>query len=136
MRSPRGYGAHTGTRPGSASPAGDGSSSRDYTYVDDVVAGLIATLHRIPEAGYRIYNIGGSHPITLRELVGALEEALEKKAVLDRRPPQPGDVERTFADISRARRELCWEPGTPLEQGLRHFVGWLRDYRDVYPDPA
>ena len=101
-----------------------------------VLAGLIAALHRAPKAGYRLYNIGGSHPVTLRALVEALEHALGRKAILDLRPAQPGDVERTFADISRARRELRWEPTTSLQEGLARFVGWLRDYRDLYRDPA
>lgn len=113
---------------------GDGSSSRDYTYVDDVVAGVLGALNRVGEAGYRIYNVGGSSPVTLRELVAGLESALGKQAILDRRPAQPGDVERTFADVSRARRELCYEPTTSLKEGLNRFVRWLRDYRDLYPD--
>ena len=71
-----------------------------------------------------------------RVSVEALEHALGRKAILDLRPAQPGDVERTFADISRARRELCWEPTTSLQEGLARFVGWLRDYRDLYRDPA
>ena len=115
---------------------GDGTSSRDYTYVDDVVAGLISALQRIPQAGCRIYNIGGSHPVALAELVKAMESALGKMAILDRRPAQPGDVERTYADISRARRELCWEPATSLQDGLARFVQWLRASRELYPDSA
>src|SRR5687768_14110040 len=101
---------------------GDGRTSRDYTYVDDTVAGILGAMHRIPEYGYRIYNIGGSHPITLSELVSAIERAVGKKAILDRRPPQPGDVERTFADISLAERELGYRPQVTLEEGLARFV--------------
>lgn len=112
---------------------GDGSTSRDYTYVDDTVAGILGALHRVPEAGYRIYNLGGSHPVTLRELVEALERALGKPAVLDRRPSQRGDVERTFADITRAREELGYEPRISLDEGLARFARWLREFGELYP---
>jgi UDP-glucuronate 4-epimerase len=103
---------------------GDGNSTRDYTYIDDIVAGVLAAIERCH--GYRIYNLGNSSPVNLRDLVAAIEEALDKKAIAHRRPIQPGDVERTFADVSRARAELGFEPRTDLKVGLRKFVAWLR----------
>ncbi len=103
---------------------GDGSTSRDYTYIDDIVDGVLRALDAC--AGYRIYNLGGSSPVTLSDLIAALERALGKKAVIDRRPMQPGDVNRTFADISRARSDLGYNPQTPLDEGLARFVAWLR----------
>lgn len=103
---------------------GDGSSRRDYTYIDDIVAGVLGALDRAK--GFRIYNLGESRTTTLTGLVEALEKALGKKAVIDRKPDQPGDVPLTCADVSRARAELGYEPSTPLEEGLRRFVEWMR----------
>ncbi|HSW47064.1 MAG TPA: NAD-dependent epimerase/dehydratase family protein [Phycisphaerae bacterium] len=110
---------------------GDGSSSRDYTYVGDVVTGVLAAIERC--RGYRIYNLGNSLPVVLGDLITAIERALGRKAVIERRPDQPGDVDRTFADISRARAELGYEPKTRLEDGLRMFVGWLRTEGAAWP---
>jgi UDP-glucuronate 4-epimerase len=103
---------------------GDGGSGRDYTYADDVADGVLAALDR--GRGWRIYNLGGSRTTTLARLVELLEEALGRKAVIDRRPEQPGDVPVTCADPSRARAELAWEPRVPLEEGIRRFVAWMR----------
>jgi len=103
---------------------GDGESRRDYTYVDDVVDGVVRALDR--SRGFRLYNIGGSRAVSLAALVAALEAALGRKAVVDRRPDQAGDVPLTCADLSRARAELGYEPRTTLEEGLRRFVEWLR----------
>jgi UDP-glucuronate 4-epimerase len=103
---------------------GDGSTSRDYTYVADAIDGIIRALDRC--AGYHIYNLGESQPVTLADLIAALETALEKKAIIDRQPAQPGDVERTYADISRARAELGYIPATHFSKGLVRFVHWLR----------
>src|SRR5687767_10786314 len=95
---------------------GDGSTSRDYTFVEDIVAGVLAAYDR--NQGYRIYNLGGSDPVTLSELIAGLELAVGKRATIDRRPAQPGDVERTFADVSRSRAELGYEPRVRLADGL------------------
>lgn len=103
---------------------GDGSTSRDYTYIDDIVDGVLRALDRC--AGYRVYNLGESRPIPLSDLIAALETALGRKAIIDRQPMQPGDVLRTFADVSRACAELGYEPRTPIEVGLERFVAWLR----------
>jgi len=75
--------------------------------------------------GYRIYNLGESQPISLTELIAALERALGKKAVIERHPVQPGDVERTFADVSSARAELGYKPSIDLATGLERFVAWF-----------
>lgn len=101
---------------------GDGSTRRDYTYVDDVVAGVLAALERA--GGYKVYNLGGARTTTLAELVALLERTFGRTAVLDRRPEQPGDVPLTCADVSRARRELGYESRVPLEEGLRRFAEW------------
>jgi UDP-glucuronate 4-epimerase len=103
---------------------GDGSSARDYTYVDDVVAGVEAALRRAK--GYAIYNLGGSATTTLRELVATLEQLVGRKAELQRLPDQPGDVAVTCADIARAERELGYRCTTPVHDGLRRFVAWYR----------
>ncbi|MFQ5491512.1 MAG: NAD-dependent epimerase/dehydratase family protein [Phycisphaerae bacterium] len=103
---------------------GDGSMKRDHTYIDDIVAGVMAAVERC--AGYHIYNLGHSQPVGLSDLIAAIEEALGKKAMIQRLPPQPGDVETTYADVSLARRELGYEPSTSLASGLERFVSWFR----------
>jgi UDP-glucuronate 4-epimerase len=102
---------------------GDGSTRRDYTFVADVVQGVLAAADRVE--GYRIYNLGESRTISLAEMVAALETALGKRAALKRLPEQPGDVKVTYADVSRARKELGYDPKTPFSEGLRRFVAWL-----------
>ncbi len=104
---------------------GDGSSARDYTYVDDIVAGVRAAIDR-PQ-GYAVYNLGGSATTTLAQLVEALERALDTSAVLDRQPDQPGDVPLTYADISLAERDLGYRPATPIAAGIEKFCAWYRD---------
>ncbi len=103
---------------------GDGSMSRDFTYIDDIIAGVLAAMDRCQ--GYHIYNLGESQPILLRDLIAAIEKALGKTAIIDRQPLQPGDVNRTFADISLARNELGYSPSTDLDKGLESFVTWFR----------
>ena len=106
---------------------GDGSTSRDYTYVDDIVDGVVAAIDR--DSGYRIYNLGGSSPIKLRDLIAELEDATGCQAQIDRKPDQPGDVPRTWADVSRAGAELGYEPKVDTREGLRRFVAWFRKAR-------
>ena len=103
---------------------GDGSTARDYTYVDDIVSGVLACTHR--EFGFGIYNLGESQTVTLSELISLLEQALGKKAVLDRQLLQPGDVPITYADISKARRDLGYDPRTKIAEGIPRFVEWFR----------
>ncbi len=106
---------------------GDGQSARDYTYVDDIVDGILAACDRAQ--GYRIYNLGGSVPTSLEKLVQMLEEVLDCQAVLDRRPEQPGDMRVTHADVSLAARELGYESRVPLAEGLQRFAEWYRQQR-------
>ena len=115
---------------------GDGTTSRDYTFVDDTVSGITAALDRIPDYGYRVYNLGGSNPVSLAELVAGIERAVGKKAVLDRQPGQPGDVNRTYADVSLAAQELGYDPQVGLDEGLRRFVSWFREFGHLYRLPG
>lgn len=103
---------------------GDGGTMRDFTYIDDVVDGMRRAIERC--SGYRVYNLGESQPVSLGQLIATLEAALGKKAVIDRQERQPGDVERTCADVTLARRELGYQPATDLRTGLARFVEWLR----------
>jgi UDP-glucuronate 4-epimerase len=101
---------------------GDGSSRRDYTYVDDIVSGIVAATKT--KQGYAIYNLGGSATTSLAELVAHLERALGKRAILQRLPDQPGDVPITYADVRLAERELGYRCTTPLAQGIDKFCAW------------
>ena len=102
---------------------GDGSTHRDYTYVDDAVAGILGALKR--DDGFEVYNIGESRTVTLSELVKLLEKNLGKKARLKKLPEQPGDVKRTYADITKAKTNLGYAPSTPIEDGIAKFCAWL-----------
>jgi len=103
---------------------GDGSTRRDYTYVSDIVDGVLRALERC--SGYEIYNLGESRTVSLSELVTALGAACGRKPILDRQPMQPGDVLVTYADVGKARARLGYAPSTALEQGLERFVEWYR----------
>ena len=103
---------------------GDGETSRDYTYVDDIVAGITATLQR--DAGYRIYNLGGDHPVSLNEMIATIERVTGKRARIERQPMQPGDVSRTWADLARSRAELGYQPRTSLAEGMARQWEWGR----------
>jgi UDP-glucuronate 4-epimerase len=103
---------------------GDGSSGRDYTYIDDIVAGLTAAL--CYDCRYEIFNLGNSSPVRLTELVATLEAALGKKAALDRQHDQPGDVPITYADTCKARTLLGYNPTTTFCEGIERFVRWYR----------
>ncbi len=105
----------------------EGKSERDYTYVDDIVQGILAALDR--PSGFEIYNLGNSRTVKLGELIRLIEEALGKKAQVTLMAAQPGDVPITYADISKAREKLGYEPGTPIEEGVRKFVEWFRAER-------
>jgi len=103
---------------------GDGATQRDYTYVDDILDGVLKAHDR--SRGFRIYNLGESATISLRDLVGAIGRATGREPRVDWQPLQPGDVPRTFADIRRAREELGYDPRVNVEEGLRRFVAWYR----------
>lgn len=122
---------------------GNGETARDYTFIDDILEGILAAVDhcgsidaRSARFGhgesrgverFRIYNLGGSRTTTLRHLVELLEAALGKKAIIDWRPDQPGDVPVTFASVDRAGRELGYAPRVPIEEGIERFVAWYRE---------
>ncbi len=101
---------------------GDGSMQRDFTYIDDIIDGVTASMKHC--SGYQIFNLGESRPIRLDDLIHLIEEALGKKAIIDRLPMQPGDVNQTYADVSKAQKLLGYEPKTNFETGLKKFVKW------------
>lgn len=103
---------------------GDGSTSRDYTFIDDIVLGVLASYEQIGRHGFRIWNLGGSHPVALSEMIEAIASVVGKPARVKSLPMQPGDVERTFADLSRSRAELGFAPKTSFEEGLREQWRW------------
>jgi UDP-glucuronate 4-epimerase len=104
---------------------GDGSSARDYTYIDDIVDGVIRSLDT--PLGYQIYNLGNGNPVGLRDFIKIVENATTKTAVINVLPDQPGDVPRTAADISKARKLLGYEPKVPFEEGIARLAEWYRD---------
>lgn len=105
---------------------GDGSSSRDYTFIDDIVTGVLAALDRIDHFGLRVWNLGNSTPITLSEMVETLARVVGRPPSIERAPMQPGDVERTWADITRSRAELGYTPATSFEDGVRSQWSWMQ----------
>ena len=105
---------------------GDGSSARDYTYIDDIIDGVVAAVDRCSGGQHRVYNLGGSRTTTLARLVELLEAGVGKKAILDRQPDQPGDVPITYADVSHAAAELGYAPRIPIEEGIARFCAWLK----------
>lgn len=110
---------------------GDGSTSRDYTYIDDIVGGVLAAYERIDAHGYRVWNLGGDHPTTLNELIATIGEVVGRGAVINKMGMQPGDVERTWADLSRARAELGYAPATPIALGVERQWAWMREHGAV-----
>jgi UDP-glucuronate 4-epimerase len=107
---------------------GDGSTRRDYTYIDDIVQGVLGALAfsegEVPL--FEIFNLGENETTTLSELIASLEEALGKKAIIERLPEQKGDMPLTSADITKARALLGYAPRTPIREGLPKFVAWYR----------
>jgi UDP-glucuronate 4-epimerase len=103
---------------------GDGSTARDYTYITDILEGIMACTRK--EFGYDIYNLGESQTVHLTRLIELLESALGKNAVIERRPCQPGDVPLTCADISKARQKLGYDPKVKIEQGIPLFANWFK----------
>ena len=103
---------------------GNGSTRRDYTYIDDVIQGTMAALE-YDGPRYDIFNLGESETIQLRDLISAIENALGKKAKINRLPEQPGDMPLTYADISKARKLLGYNPSTRLNDGLPKFIDWF-----------
>jgi UDP-glucuronate 4-epimerase len=102
---------------------GDGSTRRDYTYVKDTVGGIVAALN-YRNSGYEVINLGNDQTITLSEMIATIETVVEKKACIDRQPEQPGDVPQTWAEISKARELLGYDPKTKFSDGVRAFYQW------------
>jgi UDP-glucuronate 4-epimerase len=109
---------------------GDGSSSRDYTYVDDIVRGIVAAIH-YDKTGFEIINLGNNYSISLKELIHVLEAVTGKKAIIEQHPEQPGDVPGTFADITKARELLGYNPRTKLEEGVKKFYDWFIENKEL-----
>ncbi len=124
-----------------------GEMRRDFTYVDDIVEGVVRVLDRAPApdpawtgdapdpasstAPYRLYNIGNNNPVALLDLIGALEKALDRPARLTLLPLQPGDVPATYADVDDLVRDVGFSPSTPIEVGIERFVAWYREYHRI-----
>ncbi len=104
---------------------GDGSTARDYTYIEDIINGVVAA-SQYDENSFEIFNLGGSATTTLSELIQMIEAATGKKATIEYLPDQPGDVPRTFADVSKAHKLLGYEPQTPIAEGIRKYVDWVK----------
>jgi UDP-glucuronate 4-epimerase len=109
---------------------GDGSTSRDYTFVDDTVAGIISAI-LYKDSDFEIVNLGNNYTVSLIELIQAIEKVTGKKAVIEKLPDQPGDVPKTFADISKAKKLLGYNPATQLEEGLKKFYAWYLENKDL-----
>lgn len=108
---------------------GEGRMARDFTYIDDIVEGILGALDAPPAPGEnRILNIGDSHPVGLMDMIATLENALGREAVKIMRPMQPGDVTATFADVSRLHALTGYQPKVMLAEGLHRFVAWYRDF--------
>jgi UDP-glucuronate 4-epimerase len=106
---------------------GDGSMKRDFTYIDDIIDGVLGAMRNCE--GYEIYNLGESRPVRLDILISEIEEALGKKAIINRLPMQQGDVLQTYADVTKAKEKLGYAPKTDLESGLKEFIKWFRQTR-------
>lgn len=107
---------------------GDGTTRRDYTYIDDIVQGVMGALSFVQGEGplFEIFNLGENETTTLAQLIASIEKALGKKAVIERLPEQKGDMPLTAADITKARTLLGYAPGTPIREGIPAFVAWYR----------
>ena len=104
---------------------GDGSSRRDYTYIDDLIEGILGVLHH--HRGFEIYNLGESQTTSLNELIGLIEKYLGKKAKIERMKLQPGDVSITYADIEKAKKKLGYRPKVDMEVGIKRFYEWYKE---------
>ncbi len=114
----------------------NGEMKRDFTYIDDIVEGVLAALDRLPplregEAPHRLYNLGNHRSEPLMRFIGLIEAALGKKAVIDFQPMQKGDVKETYADITESERDLDFHPFTAIDEGIPSFVKWYRDYHGL-----
>lgn len=113
---------------------GDGTTSRDYTYIDDIVGGIIKSCNYCMENKnvYEILNIGNSSPVSLKEMILTIGQALGIEPKIKQLPMQPGDVDRTYADISKAKRLIGYEPETSFDDGINKFVNWYKENQELY----
>ena len=109
---------------------GDGSTSRDYTYVDDIVKGIVSAI-TYDKSWFEIINLGNNYAVSLKELIANIEQITGSKARIDKQPEQLGDVPRTFADISKAKELLNYQPTTKLQDGLKNFYNWFLENKEV-----
>ncbi|MCS3861638.1 nucleoside-diphosphate-sugar epimerase [Salinibacter ruber] len=112
---------------------GDGTSRRDYTYVADGIVRSLRRANGLDAPEYEIINLGGSETTQLKDLISGIAEAMDITPEIEQLPTQPGDVERTYADISKAKRLLDWEPQTPIDEGLQKFADWVKAYYEDRP---
>ena len=109
---------------------GDGNTSRDYTYINDIIQGIRAAIS-YDKSKFEIFNLGNNYTISLKDLITAIEELTGKKAIIEKLPEQPGDLPKTFADISKAKKILGYSPQTQLKEGLQHFYEWFTQHQDL-----
>lgn len=105
---------------------GDGTTMRDYTFIEDIIGGICSAIE-YSKTPYEIINLGGGSPVTLNEMISTIEETLGKKAIINRLPMQPGDVDKTVSDITKARNLLNYNPQTSFKEGIRKFVEWRKN---------
>ena len=113
---------------------GDGTTSRDYTYIDDIVDGIVRSCNYVltHKDVYEILNIGNSSPTSLKEMIDTIAETLGVTPKINKLPMQPGDVDRTFADITKAKNMIGYEPKTTFKEGIQKFVDWYKDNTELY----
>ncbi len=113
---------------------GDGTTSRDYTYIEDIVDGIIRSAKYVENNNnvYEILNLGNSTPVTLKEMINTIAKVLGKEPKINQLPMQPGDVQRTFADISKAKELIGYDPKTSFEKGIENFVEWYKINKELY----
>lgn len=113
---------------------GDGTTSRDYTYIDDIVDGIVRACNYTLENKnvYEILNIGNSSPTSLKEMINTIAKVLNVEPKIKQLPMQPGDVDRTYADVSKAKKMIGYEPKTTFEEGIKKFVDWYKQNKELY----
>lgn len=109
---------------------GDGTTSRDYTYVDDTVQGIIGAM-KYDKTKFEVVNLGNNYSVSLKELISSIEKVTGKKAIIEQMPEQPGDVPKTFADISKAKDLFGYDPQTKLNEGLQKFYNWFTQHEEL-----
>jgi len=109
---------------------GDGTTSRDYTFIDDIVQGIVGAV-KYDRTNFEIINLGNNYSVSLRDLISSIEKVTGKKAIIEQLPDQPGDVPKTFADISKAKRLLGYAPATTLNEGLERFYKWFSQHEGL-----